>query len=52
MSTIVHVLKGILVLFSCRLAWVQHKAKNSTMVAYWIVVALYWLFNLLSGLIK
>ena len=52
MSTIVHILKAILVGFSCKLAWTQHKSGNKTMVTYWIIVALYWLFNLLSGLLK
>ena len=51
MSTIVHILKAILVIFSIYLAYKQHKSNNSTLRNYWIVVALYWLFNLLSGLI-
>ena len=52
MIMIVHILKAILVGFSCYLAWTQHKKANNTMTAYWCIVALYWLFNLLSGLIK
>ena len=51
MGTIVHILKAILVVFSIYLAYSQHKSGNSKMVKYWIVVALYWFFNLLSGLI-
>ena len=50
-STIVHILKAILVIFSIYLAYKQHKSNNSTLRNYWIVVALYWFFNLLSGLI-
>lgn len=52
MSLIVHILKAVLVVFSCNLARVQHKAANSIMVSYWCIVVLYRLFNLLSGLIK
>ena len=52
MSTIVHILKAILVIFSCYLSYSQQKNGNSTLRNYWIVVALYWFFNLLSGLLK
>ena len=52
MSIIVHILKAILVVFSCYLSYSQHKNNNSTLRNYWIVVALYWFFNLLSGLLK
>ena len=51
MGTIVHILKAILVVFSIYLAYSQHKSNNSKLRNYWIVVALYWFFNLLSGLI-
>ena len=52
MSMIVHILKAILVIFSCYLAYKQQKSDNATLRNYWIVVALYWFFNLLSGLLE
>ena len=47
---ITQALKLILTAFSLYLCYVQFQGKNMTMVGYWIVVAIYWLFNFLSGL--
>lgn len=43
-------LKLILVAFSLYLCYMQAQNNNTAMVIYWIVVAVYWLFNFLSGL--
>ena len=51
-STIVHILTAIPVIFTRHLSYSQQKNGNSTLRNYWIVVALYWFFNLLSGLLK
>lgn len=47
---ITQLLKLVLVVFSLYLCFIQYKANNNSMIIYWIVVALYWLFNYLSGL--
>ena len=49
---ITQVLKLVLVVFSMYLAFNQYQANNSKMVLYWIVVAIYWLFNYISGISK
>lgn len=47
---ITQALKIVLIGFSLYLCFIQYKAQNQAMILYWIVVALYWLFNYLSGL--
>lgn len=49
---ITQMLKLILVAFSLYLCFIQYKANNLAMIVYWIVVALYWLFNYISGISK
>lgn len=47
---ITQILKLILVGFSLYLCYLQYKVLNTALILYWIVVALYWLFNYLSGI--
>ena len=47
---ITQALKLVLVGFSLYLCYSQNLLGNKTMVLYWVVVALYWLFNFISGL--
>lgn len=47
---ITQALKLVLVGFSLYLCYSQHLLNNKTLVLYWVVVALYWLFNFISGL--
>lgn len=49
---ITQILKIVLVFFSLYLCYLQYKQGNSSMILYWIVVGLYWLFNYLSGITK
>lgn len=49
---ITQILKLVLVGFSLYLCYMQGLLHNSAMIAYWIVVALYWFFNYLSGISK
>ena len=49
-KNITQALKLILVGFSLYLCFSQYQLGNITLVVYWIVVALYWLFNYISGI--
>ena len=51
MSTAINIIKAILVIISLILAKTQFKKLNSTLGVYWLLVATYWLLNLLQGLI-
>ena len=47
---ITQIIKLILVGFSLYLCFHQYQLNCISLVLYWIVVALYWLFNFMSGL--
>ena len=49
-KTITQLLKLVLVIFSIYLSYSQYLLNNKTMIAYWIIVAFYWMFNYISGL--
>ena len=49
---ITQLLKLVLIVFSLYLCYIQYKAGNSSLILYWIVVAMYWFFNYLSGITK
>lgn len=49
-KNITQILKLVLVGFSLYLCYSQYLQNNITLVVYWIVVAIYWLFNFISGL--
>lgn len=49
-SDLTSFLKFNLIFISIYLSIFQFKHKNKDLGNYWIVVALYWFFNLLSGL--
>jgi len=43
------ILKIVLTIFSCVLVYSQYKQGNNTLMFYWVIVAIYWLTNYLSG---
>ena len=49
-TTLTSILKIILTFLSLYLADLQFKGNNNKLGIYWILVALYWFFNFLSGL--